>query len=54
MKYQKNKSNNIFFDQIFLIFHFSVAIAYKDLKFCLLRPDIPSEGTVSQIFYFKP
>ena len=45
MKYQKNKLK----DKIFLNFNFSVTIAYKDLKFCLLSPHMPSEGTVSQI-----
>ena len=50
MKYQKYKSKNIFFDQIFLNFHFSVTIAYKDLKFRFLSLHIHSEGTVSQIF----
>ena len=51
MKYQKYKSKNLFFDKIFLNFHFSVTIAYKDLKFCLLSLHIHLEGTVSQIFY---
>ena len=51
MTYQKDKSNNLFFDKIFLNFHLSVTIAYKDLKFCLLSTDIHLEGTMSQIFY---
>ena len=50
MKYQKSKSKNLFFDKIFLNFHFSVTIAYKDLKFCVLSFHIHSDGTVSQIF----
>ena len=50
MKYQNNKSKNLFFDKIFLNVHFSKSIAYKDFKFCLLSPHIHSEGTVSQIF----
>ena len=48
MKYQKNKSKNLL---DILNFHFSVTFAYKDLKFCLLSPDIHSEGKVSQICY---
>ena len=51
MKYQTYKSKNLFFDQIVLNFHFSVTIAYKDLKFCLLSLHIHSEGIVSQFFY---
>ena len=51
MKYEKSKSKNLFFDKIFLNFHFSVTIAYKDLKFCLLSLHIHSEVTVSQFFY---
>ena len=51
MKYQKYKSKNLFFDKIFLNFHFSVTIAYINLKFCLVILHIDSEGTVSQIFY---
>ena len=50
MKYQKYNSKNLFFDQIFLNFHYSVTFAYIDLKFCLLSLHIHSEGTVSQIF----
>ena len=49
MKYQNNKSKNLFFGKIFLNVHFSKTIAYKDFKFCLLSPHIHSEGTVSQI-----
>ena len=50
MTYQKYKSKNLFFEKIFLNFHFSVTIAYKDLKFCLLSLHIHPEGTGSQIF----
>ena len=51
MKYQKYKSKNLFFYKIFLNFHFSVTIAYEDLKCCLHSLHTHSEGTVSQIFY---
>ena len=51
MKYQKCKAKNLFFDKIFLNFHISVTIAYKDLKICLLSLHTHSEGTVSQFFY---
>ena len=50
MKYQKYKYNKLFFDKIFLNLHFSVTIAYRDLKFCLLSLHIYSEGNMSQIF----
>ena len=50
MKYKNDKSKKYFFYKIFLNFHFSVTIAYKDFKFCLLSHHIHSEGTVSQIF----
>ena len=50
MRYQNNKSKNLFFDKIFLNVHFSITIAYKDFKFCLVSPHIYLEGTVSQIF----
>ena len=49
-KYQNNKSENIIFDQIFLNVHFSITVAYKDFKFCMLSPHIHPGGTVSQIF----
>ena len=49
MRYQNNKSKNIIFDNIFLNFHFSITIACKDFKLCLLSPYIHSEGTASQI-----
>ena len=58
MKYQMYNLKNLFFDQIFLNFQFSVTIAYKDLKLFLLSLHVHSEGTVSQIldlglsFYF--
>ena len=58
MKYQMYNLKNLFFDQIFLNFQFSVTIAYKDLKLFLLSLHAHSEGTVSQIldlglrFYF--
>ena len=42
-----DKSKNLIFDKIFLNVHFSITIAYKDFKFCLLSPHIHSEGTVS-------
>ena len=44
------KSNYLIFDKIFLNVHFSITIAYKDFKFCLLSLHVHSEGTVSQIF----
>ena len=50
MKYQNNKSKNLFFDNMFLIVHFSITIAYTYFKFCLLSPDIHSEGALSQSF----
>ena len=52
IKYQNDKSKNPNFDQIFLNVNFSITIAYKDFKFCLLSLHIHSEGTVSQIFNF--
>ena len=51
MKYQNNKSKNLFLDKIFLNVHFSITIPYIDVKFCLLSPQTHSEGTVSQIFH---
>ena len=48
MEYQNNKSKKLIFDQIFLNVHFSITIAYKDSKFCLLISHIHSERTVSQ------
>ena len=36
IKYQNDKSKNLNFDKIFLNVHFSIAIAYKDFKFCVL------------------
>ena len=50
IKYQNDKSKNLNFDNIFLNVHFSITIAYKDFKFCVLSLHIHSEGTVSQIF----
>ena len=50
IKYQNDKSKNLNFDKIFLNVHFSITIAYKDFKLCLLCLHIHSEGTVSQIF----
>ena len=50
IKYQNDKSRYLNFDKIFLIVHFSITIAYKDFKFCVLSLHIHSEGTVSQIF----
>ena len=47
MKYQ---NNNLIFDKIFLNVHFSIIIAYKEFKFCMLSPHIHSEGTVPQMF----
>ena len=58
MNYHNNKLKNCIFDKIFLNVHFSITIAYKDFKFCLLSPHTYFEGTVSQIldlglsFYF--
>ena len=49
-KYHNNKLNNRFFDKIFLNVHFSITIANKDFKFCVLSPRTHSEGTMSQIF----
>ena len=54
MKYQKYKSEKTFLDKIFLNFHFSVTIAYKDLKFSLLSHHIHLQGTMSQIFDLGP
>ena len=48
--YQNDKSKNLNFDKIFLNVHYSITIAYKDFKFCVLSLHIHSEGTVSQIF----
>ena len=48
-KYQNDKTKNLNFDKIFLNVHFSITIAYKDLKFCVLSLHIHLEGTVSQI-----
>ena len=53
MKYQTNKYKKYLFDKILLNFHLSVPIVHKDLKFCLISPHIPLEGTVSQIFDVK-
>ena len=50
MKYEDNKYKNLIFDNIFLNVYFSITNSYKDFKFCLFRPHIHSEGTVSQIF----
>ena len=50
MKYHNNKLKNRMFDKIFLNVQFSITIAYKYFKFCLLSPHTHSEGTVSQIF----
>ena len=50
IKYQNDKSKNLNFDKIFLNVHFSITIAYKDFKFCVLSLHIHPEGTVSQIF----
>ena len=50
MKYENNKSKNLIFDKIFLKVHFSITIAYTNIKFRLLSLHIHSEGTVSQIF----
>ena len=50
MKYQNDKSKNLIFDKILLNVHFSMTIAYKDFKLCVLSPHIHSEGTVSQNF----
>ena len=50
IKYQNDKSKNLNFDKIFLNVHFSITIAYKDFKICVLSLHIHSEGTVSQIF----
>ena len=50
IKYQNDKSKNLNFDNIFLNVHFSITIAYKDFKFCVLSLHIHSEGTLSQIF----
>ena len=45
MKFENNNSKNIIFDKIFLNDHFSITIAYKDLKFCLLSLHMHSKGT---------
>ena len=50
LNYYNNKFKNWIFDKIFLNVHFSITIAYKDFKFCLLSPHTHSEGTVSQNF----
>ena len=50
IKYQNDKSKNLNFDKIFLNVHFSITIAYKDFKFCVLSLHIHPEGKVSQIF----
>ena len=50
MNYHNNNLRNRLFDKIFLNVHFSITIAHKDFKFCLLSPHTHSEGTVSQIF----
>ena len=50
MKFHNNKLKNRIFDKILLNVHFSITIAYKDFKFCLLSPHTHSEGTVSHIF----
>ena len=50
IKYQNDKSKNLNFDKIFLNVHFSITIAYKDFKFCVLSLHIHPEGNVSQIF----
>ena len=50
MKYQNDNSKNLNFDKIFLNVHFSITIAYKYFKFCLVSLHIHAEGTVSQIF----
>ena len=49
-KYQNDKSKKLKLDKIFLNVHFSIPIAYKDFKFCVLSLHIHSEGTVSQTF----
>ena len=50
MNYHNNKLKNRIFDKLFLNVHFSITIAHKDFKFCLLSPHTHSEGTVSQLF----
>ena len=45
MKYQNDNSKNLNFDV-----HFSITIAYKYFKFCLVSLHIHAEGIVSQIF----
>ena len=50
MKYENNKSKNLNFDNIFLNVHFSITIAYTNIKFRLLSLHIHSEGNMSQIF----
>ena len=50
MKYENNKSKNLIFDKIFLNVHFSITIAYKDFKYCLLSLHMHSKGNMSQFF----
>ena len=50
IKYQNDESKNLNFDKIFLNVHFSITVAYKDFKFCVLSLHIHLEGTVSHIF----
>ena len=47
MKYHNDKLKDRVFDKIFLNVHFSITIAYKDFKFCLLNPHTHSEGLTS-------
>ena len=49
-KYHNDKLKNRIFDKIFLNVHFSITIANKDFKLCVLSPHTHSEGTVSQLF----
>ena len=50
IEYQNDKSKKLNFDKIFLNTHFSITIAYKYFKLCVLSLHIHSEGNVSQIF----
>ena len=52
MKYQNKKSKTCF-GNYFLNVIVSIAIAYKDFKFCLHSLQINQEGTLSQIFFYS-
>ena len=50
MKYENNNLKNQISDNNFLNVHYSITIAYKYFKCCLLSPHINPEGKLSQIF----